>query len=466
METTLAMPLEPAISGSADANDSYSSKEERFMATGNLTRLFFTFSIPGVCGILFISLQTLADGILLGRFAGASHMAAVNVALPAFSVLLAMSLVMAVGCETLVSIAMGRGRRASANNAFTTAACLSAGVSVLWGGILFTFAPAIAALCGADATLQPLCVTYLRTLAPFFPTVSLLFLTDYTLKSLGRPVYAVGVMSGVVVLNVLLDLLFIVALGWGIFGAALATGISYSTGLLFDAVPLCRGRMALSLFRGRFRTHLVGRLLYCGSAEGFSECAVGIAIMAFNITLMRYAGAEGIAAYTILNYMLYVATAIFLGTADGIRPVIGYNFGRRQQPRVRGIVLRGLAAVAVMGAGLAGCLFFGGETALRHFFNPDDAAVATMAAQGSRIFAWGIALQGVNILVIGYFTSIGQARTAAILAVVRSFVLVVAGLAVFPTLWGVDGIWVVLPVAETLTLCVTLPLLWKKALRA
>lgn len=437
------------------------SKEEALMATGNLTRLFLTFSIPGICGILFLSLQTLADGILLGRFAGAAHMAGVNVALPCISLLMAVSLVVAVGCETMVSLNMGRGKRRLAGNALTSAVALTMGISGLWGIVLFAFTPQIAAFSGADATLLPLCVSYLRTLAPFFPAVALLFVTDYTLKSLGRPMYAVTVMTGVVVLNVVLDLLFIVGFGWGIGGAALATGLSFSAGLLCDLIPLCSGRMPLNLLKGHCRPAVMQRLLRYGAAEGFSECAMGVSILLFNITIVRLAGPDGIAAFTILNYLLYIATAVFLGIADGMRPVLGYNYGRQNHDRVRGLLVRGIIGVIVLGAGLAAALFFGGEAMLRQFFNPADASVARMAAEGSAIFAWGLALEGLNILTIGSYTSFGKTRVAGILVGLRSLLFVVAGLAVFPAIWGLRGVWMVLPVAEGLALCVAAPLLWR-----
>lgn len=439
----------------------FASKEEALMATGNLTRLFLTFSIPGICGILFLSLQTLADGILLGRFAGAAHMAGVNVALPCISLLLALSLVVAVGCETMVSLNMGRGKRQLAANALNSAVVLAGGISALWGVILFAFAPQIAGFSGADATLLPLCVKYLRVLAPFFPAVALLFVLDYTLKALGRPVYAVTVMTGVVILNVVLDLIFIVSFGWGIGGAALATGISFSVGFACDIIPLCSGRMALSLRTGRTRLAVMGRLLRYGGAEGFSECAAGVSILLFNITIVRLVGADGIAAFTILNYLLYIATAIFLGISDGMRPVLGYNYGRQSHDRVRGLMGRGIIGVIVLGAGLASVLFFGGDAMLRRFFNPEDANVARMAAEGSSIFAWGLALQGLNILTIGTYTSFGKTRVAGVLVGLRSLVFVVAGLLIFPAIWGVTGIWLVLPVAEGLALCLAAPLLWR-----
>ena len=439
----------------------FMSKEEAFMATGPLTRLFFTFALPGICGILFMSLQTLADGLLLGHFAGAASMASINVALPCISFLLAVSLVVGVGAETVVSIGMGQGRRGMANDAFTSASVLGGGLAAAWGLALFVFAPEVAAFAGADNTLAPMCVTYLRTLAPFFPAVSLLFLMDYVLKSLGRPLYAVGVMTGVVALNVVLDVLFIAGLGWGVFGASLATGLSYTAGLLADLVPLCSGRMPLRLCSGRIRTRLMRRVMACGAAEGISELSVGLAIMLFNIILMRYAGAVGIAAFTILNYMQYVAVASFLGTADGIRPVVGYNCGRCRTDRVRGIIGRAFAAVLALGAAFGGGLFFFGEPVLRALFSSDDAVMIAMALEGAKFMAPAIALEGVNILTIGFFTSVGKPRVAGILAFTRSFGLVAAGLLLLPAVFGVTGIWMVPLMAEGLTLLLAVPLLWR-----
>lgn len=444
----------------------YASREEKFMAEGPLTRLFFTFAMPGICGILFISLQTLADGILLGHFVGAAAMASVNVALPCISFLLAVSLVVGVGCETVVSIGMGRGQRTMANDAFTSACIAGTVFACLWGGVLFVFAPQLLTFMGADASLLGMCIEYARTLVPFFPVVSLLFVLDYVLKSLGRPMFAVSVMTVVVVLNVVLDIWFIAGLGWGVTGAALATGISYTFGVFVDLIPLCSGKMPLCLQRGGFRFSLVRKVAACGSAEGFSELSIGLAIMLFNIMLARYAGPAGIAAFTILNYMQYVAMATFLGLSDGIRPVLGYNFGRKNSERVRGLLFRAVLSVVVLGVLFGSALFFGGGTILQWVFNPSDVNVVNMATEGSRFMAAALALQGLNMLAVGYFTSIGQPRVAGMIAVLRSIVLVGIGLLCLPPIFGLSGIWMVPPLAEAFTLLVSVPLLWKVTCQA
>ena len=438
------------------------SKEEALMAHGNLNRLFFTFSLPGMCGILFISLQTLTDGLLLGHFAGASAMAAINVALPCFSFLLAISIVVAVGCETVMSIALGRNDVTTAQEALTTATLLGGSLASVWAVIVLAYAPSIAAFAGADATLLPYCTSYLRTLAPFFPFVTLIFIGDYALKSLGRPLYAMSVLSAVVVINVALDVLFIAVWGWHVTGAALATGISYAAGCVADFMPLCRGRFRVALFRARPCWSRAKAILACGSAEGLSECAGGVAIMLFNIVLMRHAGATGVAAFTMLNYMLYVALALYLGMADGLRPIMGYNHGSHRPDRVQGILRRGLYGALLIGCVLGTVLFTQGDRLLKLFFSADDAGVASMATSGSRIVALAMVLEGFNILIIGFFTSVGKPRVAGALAVLRSLVLVAVGLAILPAIWGLDGIWMVMPLSEGLAMLAAIWLLQRE----
>ena len=205
---------------------------ERGLLTQKISRLFLKYTIPGVAGLLFLGIQSVIDGVILGRFVGANALASVNLILPCYSLMTALSIVIGVGCQTLIGINLGRSDRQEANNAITTSFLFLGGISVLISGLIYIFAGDIARMLGANDVLVTGAVDYIRSLVPFFPLLSLMFLGDYMIKAMGHPLYAMIVMGSTVLINIGLDLLFIPVMGLGIKGAGLATGLAFTLYLL------------------------------------------------------------------------------------------------------------------------------------------------------------------------------------------------------------------------------------------
>lgn len=158
---------------------------ERGLLTQKISRLFLKYTIPGVAGLLFLGIQSVIDGVILGRFVGANALASVNLILPCYSLMTALSIVIGVGCQTLIGINLGRSDRQEANNAITTSFLFLGGISVLISGLIYIFAGDIARMLGANDVLVTGAVDYIRSLVPFFPLLSLMFLGDYMIKAMG-----------------------------------------------------------------------------------------------------------------------------------------------------------------------------------------------------------------------------------------------------------------------------------------
>ena len=257
------------------------------LATAGISRLFRRYALPGVIGLLFLGIQTVIDGIVLSHFAGARALASVSLILPCYNFIIAAALVTGIGCQTLVGLSLGRRDLQVANRALTTAFLFLTVFSIAGSILIFSFARPIAAWLGADETLLEGSVRYIRTMVPFFPMLCLMFLGDYMMKIAGRPVFATGIMSCTVVLNIVLDLLFVGLCGWGISGAGLATGIAFTVGACFNVPPMFRRRQTVCVQGGRFQWRLLWQMLYNGSSEGISELSAGISIFMFNLVLMR-----------------------------------------------------------------------------------------------------------------------------------------------------------------------------------
>ena len=391
-------------------------EREKLLLTGEIPRLFMKYALPGVAGLLFLGIQSVIDGIVLGRFVGANALASVNLVLPCYSLISAFAIVMGIGGQTLVSISLGRGDKQEANNALRSVFVFLLGMSVVVSLVIFLSAGKIASFLGANEVLLPDAVHYIRALVPFFPLLCAMFFGDYIIKAMGHPLYATSVMGITVVLNIVLDLVFVAVLGWGVMGAGLATGIAFTMGACFNVPRLFSRHEVVAVQRGRYDRRLVWNAFYNGSSEGMSELSVAITVFLFNITMMRYLGESGVAAFTAINYILFIGTTVFLGISDGIIPIIGYNYGARQQERIKSILKLAARTNSLIGIGLFLLLLLFGEQVIGLFFKDHGSEAFEIASRGVSIYCFAFLLCGLNILASSYFTAIGNAKISIIIS--------------------------------------------------
>ncbi|WP_278703594.1 MATE family efflux transporter [Parabacteroides goldsteinii] len=430
-------------------------EREKLLLTGEIPRLFMKYALPGVAGLLFLGIQSVIDGIVLGRFVGANALASVNLVLPCYSLISAFAIVMGIGGQTLVSISLGRGDKQEANNALRSVFVFLLGMSVVVSLVIFLSAGKIASFLGANEVLLPDAVHYIRALVPFFPLLCAMFFGDYIIKAMGHPLYATSVMGMTVVLNIVLDLVFVAVLGWGVMGAGLATGIAFTMGACFNVPRLFSRHEVVAVQRGRYDRRLVWNAFYNGSSEGMSELSVAITVFLFNITMMRYLGESGVAAFTAINYILFIGTTVFLGISDGIIPIIGYNYGARKQERIKSILKLAARTNSLIGIGLFLLLLLFGEQVIGLFFKDHGSEAFEIASRGVSIYCFAFLLCGLNILASSYFTAIGNAKISIIISALRGLVFVGIGILVLPAVFGIDAIWYDVPIAEICTLSVS-----------
>ena len=430
-------------------------EREKLLLTGEIPRLFMKYALPGVAGLLFLGIQSVIDGIVLGRFVGANALASVNLVLPCYSLISAFAIVMGIGGQTLVSISLGRGDKQEANNALRSVFVFLLGMSVVVSLVIFLSAGKIASFLGANEVLLPDAVHYIRALVPFFPLLCAIFFGDYIIKAMGHPLYATSVMGMTVVLNIVLDLVFVAVLGWGVMGAGLATGIAFTMGACFNVPRLFSRHEVVAVQRGRYDRRLVWNAFYNGSSEGMSELSVAITVFLFNITMMRYLGESGVAAFTAINYILFIGTTVFLGISDGIIPIIGYNYGARKQERIKSILKLAARTNSLIGIGLFLLLLLFGEQVIGLFFKDHGSEAFEIASRGVSIYCFAFLLCGLNILASSYFTAIGNAEISIIISALRGLVFVGIGILVLPAVFGIDAIWYDVPIAEICTLSVS-----------
>ena len=431
------------------------SREEVLLATGRIGYLFRKFGIPGIVGLLFIGFQPIVDGLFLGNFVGAEALAGVNLFMPIYTFMSASAVVAGIGCQTVVSISLGEQKYHCANDAFRTAFMFLIVYSLVLTILCWVWAEPLCVLLGADEILSPYAKDYIRAFSPFFIFLTLVFLGDYILKATGRPYSALFLLGLILLGNIVLDYLFIVRFGMGVKGAALATGLSLGLSCVLMFIKLLKRGNIVKLRAGRLSLRLLGQMLYNGSSSGVSELSAGVTVLLFNWVMMKNLGAEGVAAFTAVNYLLYLGVQLFVGLSDGIIPILSYNYGAGNMQRIRQTLHFGFKCNALIGSIFFLLIFFGGDFFIRLFFM-DDAngnidSILAIASVGADVIAFAFFLNGANILASSFFTSRGDALTSAIISFLRGLVLIVIGIMIYPLLFGNNGIWLVIPVAELIT---------------
>lgn len=438
------------------------TKEEIELSTGKIGYLFCKFAIPGVIGLLFVGIQTMIDGTVLGNFVSANALAGVNIIVPIYSFMTAMAIVTGIGCQTIVSMGLGSGNYKRANDALTTAFISLLIMSIFMSILFLCFTDTIVRLLGANEILAPYSVSYLKSLSPFFPLLTLMFMGDYILKAIGRPYFAMIILGGTVIINIILDFVFIAGLDMGTAGAALATGLSFACGSAIILPVLLNENNQVCVRKGDFSMPLLGRIIYNGSSEGISELSAGITIYLFNLVMVHNWGEAGVAAYTSVTYILYAGIIIFVGMSDGIIPVISFNYGAGNWNRVIKVFQTAIKVAAITGIILFTVVFFGSDRIIRFFFMEDATDAIGIASTGARLCAFAFLINGINILFSSFFTSLGDAKTSIIISLMRGLILICIGIVLYPVLFGMTGIWLTIPLAEFITVIIGIILLRHK----
>ncbi len=417
-----------------------------------ITTLFLKYTIPSVAGMVFLGINTIIDGFFVGHYIGVEGLAAVTLAMPFLSISIAVGVVIGIGAQSLIGRQLGEGNSRAVADTFKTAVCLMLGVMGLLAAGAVGFTKPIAALLGASESLLMPAATYIHYTGWFLPCLGVMFVLDYVLKVMGKPLYSMQVLTTAVLSHMTCNYLFIVQAGWGIRGAALAMGVGYSVALLLALLPFVLGKTAVNFRQGRVSKALAYQIFATGSPEGLTEIGTGVTTFLFNLTLLRYVGEMGIAAFTAISYLSFMANNILLGLADGVGAIFSYNYGRGSMERVKQALKLAALAAFLIGVGMFAVIStFAGDIIVL-FLDAKHEQVFSFAVYGAELYAFAFLVNGLNIVASGYFTAICQPRNAIVIAVSKGMAGIGVCLLLLPLIWGTAGIWLTVPVAELGTL--------------
>lgn len=408
------------------------------------------FTLPSIGMMIFTSIYSVVDGFFVSNFAGKTPFAAVNIIFPLLMILSTVGFIFGTGGSAIVAIALGEQKKEQANRYFSLFVYIAFGLGVLLAMLSIAFIRPICQLLGAEGQMLEDCVLYGRIILLALPFNILQFLFQSFFVTAEKPKMGLWITLSSGFTNMLLDAVLVILLPqpYKLAGAAAATAMSQVVG---GGVPLLYfGRQNTSILRlgkTRFDGSAILKAIINGSSEFMSNVSMNVVGMLYNIQLLAYAGEDGVAAYGVMMYVSFIFAATFIGYSIGTAPIFGYNVGAQNHKELQGLLRKSLLMIGIFGIGMIviGVAF---ARPLSAVFVGYDQSLMDMTTWGFQIFALSFLFMGYAIFASGFFTALGDGVTSAIISFLRTLVFQVAAVLILPLVWGIDGIWWSIVVAE------------------
>lgn len=409
------------------------------------------FAIPTIAMTVFMSFYTMVDGLFVSNLIGTNALSAINLTAPMIHFVTAISTMLAAGGSAVIMKKMGEQKKEEANEDFTFLILVNIIVGIVMCGIGYMAMDQIFAGMNLTADVEDYCISYLSHYLLF--TVPILLMNNFTLYMIASEKASLSLICSVAggILNMVLDYVFIAGFHMGISGAAIATGMGYSVTAVVGFLVFGQKKNLLHFKWPVFRFKVLINAATNGCSEMATALVTGIITMMFNWTMLKYVGEDGVAAVTIIMYVLMFASSLYTGYSYGVAPMISFYYGEQNHEKLKKLVHISLKVIGVISIVMAAASFIFTRPMVSVFARPDN-PVFNLAVTGNRICTIALLFIGYNIFASGMFTALSNGIISAVLAFSRSFVFMLITMIVLPLILGVNGIWLATPAAEVMAL--------------
>lgn len=417
-------------------------------------RKLIKFTLPSIAMMIFTSIYSVVDGFFVSNFAGKTPFAAVNLIMPVLMIMGTVGFMFGTGGTALVAKTYGEGEKEKANRHFSLFVYVATSIGVVLAILGLIFIRPIAVLLGAGGSLLDNCVLYARIVLlalPFF-ILQVMFQSFLVAEEKPHMGLAVTVLAGLT--NIALDALLVILLpkAYKLAGTAIATAMAQFVGGMVPLVFFIRNKNGiLCLGKTKFDASALFKACTNGSSEFMSNISMSIVGILYNLQLMKYAGENGVAAYGVMMYVSMIFSAAFVGYSIGTTPVISYHDGAQNRDELKGLLRKSLVLVGSFGLAMILSAEFLASP-LSKVFVGYDAELFDLTVSGMRIFALSFGFMGFGIFASGFFTALNDGLTSALISFLRTLVFQSGAIMLLPMLWGIDGVWISVVVAEFMSL--------------
>lgn len=414
------------------------------------------FTLPTIAMMIFTSIYGIVDGFFVSNYVGETAFAAVNFIMPFIMILGTFGFMFGTGGSALISKTLGEGNKKKANSLFSMIVYVSIGVGFVISALGIIFIRPVGILLGAEGEMLEYCVVYARIVLAAIPAYMLQMEFHSFFITAEKPQLGLITTIASGVANMVLDWLFIAVFRWGVAGAAIATGISQLVG---GIVPLfyffSKNSSILRLSKGKFDGKSLIKTCTNGSSELMSNVSMSLVGMLYNIQLLKYAGEAGVSAYGVLMYVSMVFMAAFIGYSIGTAPIIGYHFGAENHGELKSLLKKSTVIISVCSVTMVIlCMFL--ATPLSKMFVGYNPSLLDLTKRAFFIYSFSFLFSGIAIFGSSFFTALNNGPVSAAISFLRTLVFQILAVMLLPLLFGTDGIWFSIIVAEVMAAVVTL----------
>ncbi len=435
-------------------------KTPQELGTEKIGKLLIRYAVPAMIAMLASSLLNIVDRAFIGHGVGALALSGLAVTFPLMNLSAALGSMVGVGSGTMISLKLGQKDHESAQLLLGNSVTLNILIGIVFGTLSILFMNPVLKVFGAtDATIG-FAREYMIIIMAGNVFTHLYLGINCILRAAGHPNKAMIATIGTVLLNIVMDYLFIMVFHWGIMGAAIATVIAQVMAFVWQCFQLSDKSELIHLKRGtyRLRSNLVKNIVTIGLAPCLMNAAACFVVLLINRGLLRYGSDVAIGAYSIVNSIAFVFVMMVMGFNQAMQPIAGYNYGARQFDRV----LRVLWMTVFFGTVVTTLGFLTGEfltdACIGIFTN--DPELADIARHGMRINFLIFPLIGSQMVIGNFFQSIGKPGISIIMSLSRQVALLIPFLIILPNFYGIDGVWYSLPVSDILSVILGFSLLF------
>ena len=425
------------------------------LGTKPVGQLLMRYAIPAIIAMTASSLYNMVDSIFIGQGVGALAISGLAITFPLMNLSTAFGAGVGVGASSLLSVKLGQKDYEAAQNILGNTVVLNVITGVCFSIITLLFLDPILMFFGASAQTLPYAKDYMEIILLGNVVTHLYFGLNALQRAAGKPQLSMYMTIFTVIVNAILDPIFIWPLGLGIRGAAYATVLSQLLALIWQLVMFSNKAEFIHFKRGiyRLRSRLVKNILAIGmSPFSMNVCACFVVII-INNSLVTHGGDMAVGAYGIINRIAFIFVMITIGVNQGMQPIAGYNYGAMKFDRM----MRVLKYAVIGGTCVTTTGFIVGEVFPKQcvrLFTTDQTLI-DLSVHAMRITMITFPIIGYQMVIANFFQSIGKAKVSIFLSLSRQLLFLIPMLLVLPSLYGVDGVWYSMPVADTISSVVT-----------
>ena len=422
--------------------------------------LLMQYALPAIVAMVASSLYNMIDSIFIGQGVGALAISGLAITFPFMNLSAAFGAAIGVGSSTFLSVKLGQRDYGIANSILGNCVVLNILIGIIFGGVCLLFLDPILRFFGASDYTLPYARDYMVIILIGNAVTHLYLGLNAVLRAAGKPKVAMYLTLFTVILNAVLDPLFIYTLELGIRGAAYATVLSQIVALCWQWRLFSNKNDLLHFEYDKFKVkkRIVSSIVGIGISPFSMNACACLVVIFINNTLADYGGDMAVGAYGIANRVAFVFVMITLGVCQGMQPIAGYNYGAQNYSRLREVLrLSVITGTAVCAVGFLIAMLC--PRLVARLFTTDETLIAMSVTALRYIMAMFIII-GAQIVITNFFQSIGKAKVSIFLSLSRQLIFLVPALMVLPKSLGLDGVWLAMPLSDAVAALMAYGMLW------